>query len=564
MTRRNCTFVNVLKLKHDLKYLPENGMYTSTTKWSNNLKITFSRKMTFKTNEFSAMKKFHPKHVTILVPLSSYLYILLFVYAGISKLLDYENFTVQLAQSPLLSAYAGVIAPSVICLEFLLVALLIFRRIRLAGLYGSFFLMIAFTIYIYLILNYSDFVPCSCGGLIEKMNWTEHMIFNLVFVILALFAIILSEKEKHTPKHIVLLKTSLPSLLAVGVVVGLFLSSEHIIKKENNFIRRFGQHSLRDEKSLDLGVNSYYFAGMTDGQIYLGNYTAPLVLTRLDTSLTTITTANLELDNTALPFRSISIQIEAPYFYVYDGNIPVIYRGKLDDSLAHTISFEDCYFSQLQVIDSVNFAFRAQSRSIKSQVLGRLGLNREPKVTLNYGLLEKQIDGMFDTDGKLLRDNSTGELAYIYSYRNEILMMNKELQLLQKLHTIDTISHAQVQVRRLSDGRHKLGAPPLQVNKTSVLYKQVLFNESMLMGKFESRKAWQQAAIVDMYNTGKQEYLGSFYIYHRGENKMSQMLATDNYLFVLRGSEIVRYRFAQAVTANFKTGEAENLKQSKR
>ncbi|WP_303925642.1 DoxX family protein [Draconibacterium sediminis] len=509
------------------------------------------------------MKKLLTKHFSILVPVTSYLYILLFVYAGFSKLLDYENFTVQLAQSPLLSAYAGMVAPTVICMEFMLSLLLIFRKTRLTGLYGSFFLMIAFTIYIYLILNYSDFVPCSCGGIIEKLNWTEHMIFNLAFVILALLAIVLLEKEKHTRRHIVLLKTLLPSLLAVGVVVGLFLSSEHIIKKENNFIRRFGQHSLRDEKALDLGVNSYYFAGIADGQIYLGNYTAPLVLTSVDTSLTTKVPVKLELDNNALPFRSIRIQIEAPYFYVYDGNIPIIYRGKLGDSQARTISFEDCYFSQLQVIDSVNFAFRAQSRSTKSQVLGRLGLNREPKVTLNYGLLEKQIDGMFDTDGKLLRDNSTGELTYIYSYRNEILVINKELQLLQKLHTIDTISHAQVQVRRLSDGRYKLDAPPLQVNKTSVLYKQVLFNESMLMGKFESRKAWQQAAIVDMYSTGRQEYLGSFYIYHRGENKMSQMLATDNYLFVLRGSEIVRYRFAQPVTANFKTGEAENPKQSK-
>ena len=509
------------------------------------------------------MKKLQTKHFAILVSVTSYLYILLFVYAGFSKLLDYETFTVQLAQSPLLSAYAGMIAPAVIGIELVLALLLIPKNTRLIGLYASLFLMVAFTIYIYLILNFSDFVPCSCGGIIEKMNWTEHMIFNIAFVILALIAIVLSEKEKHTPKRTVLLKTSLPSILAAGVVMGLFLSSEHIIKKENNFIRRFGQHPIRDEKSFDLGVNSYYFAGIANGKIYLGNLTAPLVLTCIDTALTKMKTVKLQLDDDKHSFRFIQVQVKPPHFYLFDGTVPVIYRGLLGDTLAYTISTDDCYFSQLQVIDSVNFAFRAQSRSTKSQVLGRLSLNREPKVALNYGLLEKQIDGMFDTDGKLLSDNSTGELSYIYSYRNEILVINKELQLLQKLHTIDTISHAQVQVRKLSDGRHKLGAPPLQVNKTSVLYKQVLFNESMLMGKFESRKAWQQAAIVDMYSTGKQEYLGSFYIYHRGENKMSQMLATDNYLFVLRGSEIVRYRFAQPVIQQFKTGEAENLEQSK-
>ena len=228
-----------------------------------------------------------------------------------------------------------------------------------------------------------------------------------------------------------------------------------------------------------------------------------------------------------------------------------------------TISFEDCYFSQLQIIDSLNFVFRAQSSKTKSQVLGRLNLDRDPRVTLNYGLLEKQVDGMFGTDGQLLLDDSTGVLVYIYNYRNEILVMDKKLTLLRKLHTIDTISRAQVQVRSLSDGRHKMGAPPLKVNKTSVVHNGVLFNESMLMGKFESREMWKGAAIIDMYRTDRQEYLGSFYIYHRGENKMSQMLATDKYLFVLCGNEIVRYCFAQPVTSHFKTGEAENLEQSR-
>jgi len=40
----------------------------------------------------------------------AYLFILLFVYASASKLLDFETFRIQLAQSPLLSAYAGIIA----------------------------------------------------------------------------------------------------------------------------------------------------------------------------------------------------------------------------------------------------------------------------------------------------------------------------------------------------------------------------------------------------------------------------------------------------------------------
>ncbi len=509
------------------------------------------------------MKKLQTINFSILVPLTGYMYILLFVYSGISKLLDYENFTVQLAQSPLLSAYAGLVASAVIGLELLIALLLTVKSTRLPGFYASFFLMVAFTVYIYLILNYSDFVPCSCGGIIEKMNWTEHMVFNISFAVLALFAIVLSEKKKRTRIRFVILKSLLPSLLAAGAVVALFLSSEHIIKKENSFIRRFGQHPIRDEKTLDLEVNSYYFAGMVDGQIYLGNSTAPLLITQIDTALSKKKAVKIKLDNVDHSFRYIQLQIKSPYFYFYDGTVPVIYRGHLGDTTAHTVSINDCYFSQLQVIDSISFVFRAQSSRSQTQVLGRLNLEQHPKVTLHETLLEKQVDGMFDTDGQLLYDDLGGDLIYVYTYRNEFLVMDRELNLLQKLNTIDTTTQAKVQVRTLSDGRHKMDAPRLQVNKASVVHRQVIFNVSNLMGRFESRELWERAAVVDMYRTEKQEYLGSFYVHDRGKDKLSRMLATDKYLFVLRGSEIVRYRFAQSVTEHFAAGEAENLEQSR-
>ena len=503
------------------------------------------------------MKKLHPKHFSILVPVTAYLYVLLFVYAGISKLLDYENFTVQLGQSPLLSAYAGLIAPTVIALELLLSLSLIRKNTRLIGLYASLFLMVAFTVYIYLILNYSDFVPCSCGGIIEKMNWTEHMLFNISFAALALFAIVLSEKKKRTRIRFVILKSLLPSLLAAGAVVALFLSSEHIIKKENSFIRRFGQHPIRDEKAVDLEVNSYYFAGMNDGQIYLGNSTAPLLITQIDTALTNKKAVKIELDNVDHSFRYIQLQVKPPHFYFYDGTVPVIYRGHLGDTTAHTVSINDCYFSQLQVIDSVNFAFRAQSSQTKSWVLGTLNLEADPNIRLAQNLLEKQVDGIFDTDGQLLYDDASRELVYIYYYRNQFLIMDQELNLLQELNTIDTASRAKVQVRTLSDGRHKMDAPRLQVNKASMVHRQVLFNVSNLMGRFESRELWNRTSVIDLYRTNQQEYLGSFYVHDRGKDKLSGMLATDKYLFVLRGREIVRYRFAQSVTEHFAAGEAE-------
>lgn len=493
-----------------------------------------------------------------IINIISYLYILLFVYASVSKLLDFENFQIQLAQSPLLSAYAGIISIAVILVELIIAGLLSLKRTRLVGLYSSFSLMISFTVYIYLILNYSDFVPCSCGGILEKMGWTEHLIFNLVFVALALIAIVFINYERKDSVVKLIIINILIILFSVGIVIALFLTSEHIIKKENSFIRRFHQHPITEDKVYDLKANSYYFAGLENGQIYLGNISAPLILTTLDTAFVNNKSVKIQLDEINHQFLLIEIKIKPPYYYVYDGNVPVIYRAKTEDSIAKTISLGDVYFSELEPSDSTNFIFRSQSVKTKQNVLGKLNLIKTPKVDLEYTILNSERDGIFDTDGQLIQDIHRNEFVYVHYYKNEFLILDSNLKLVRKLHTIDTISKPQIEIKSQLSGKHQMGSPPLIINKNSIIYKGVMFNESNLMGKYESRELWEVATVIDMYKTDEQNYLGSFFIEHRGKDKMSQMMVTDKYLFVLSGNEIVRYRFAQSVTKHFKKGEAEN------
>ena len=119
-----------------------------------------------------------------------YFFIILFVYAAVSKLTDFENFQVQVAQSPLLSAFATFIAYVTVIGELVIALMLCFTKSRLLGLYLFLGFMTAFTVYIFLILNYSPFVPCSCGGVLEKMGWWEHLWFNGVVCILTVTVII--------------------------------------------------------------------------------------------------------------------------------------------------------------------------------------------------------------------------------------------------------------------------------------------------------------------------------------------------------------------------------------
>lgn len=131
----------------------------------------------------------------ILIDFISAAFVVLFVYAAITKLIDYDKFRLQIGQSPLLTGFVGIIVWLVPGTEILISLMLVKLRFRLIGLYASFALMVMFTAYIIVITRFSEYMPCSCGGVLEKMSWDEHLVFNIGFVVLAFVAILIYPKD---------------------------------------------------------------------------------------------------------------------------------------------------------------------------------------------------------------------------------------------------------------------------------------------------------------------------------------------------------------------------------
>jgi uncharacterized membrane protein len=104
--------------------------------------------------------------------------------------MDYQQFTEQLLESPL-KRFASIVAWLTPASELVLALLLLFPKTRKTGLYGSFLLMMAFTCYIIYLLKYVPDIPCSCGGILENMTWTQHLIFNIIFTLLALIGLLM-------------------------------------------------------------------------------------------------------------------------------------------------------------------------------------------------------------------------------------------------------------------------------------------------------------------------------------------------------------------------------------
>lgn len=481
----------------------------------------------------------------VIIELICLLYVLLFVYAAVSKLLDFENFQVQLGQSPLLSPFAHFISVAVIILELVIAVLLCVPRFRNFALWNALALMTMFTTYIVIILNFSSFVPCSCGGILEELGWTEHLIFNAVFILLAIAAILLISLTNR-----ILIPLSLLVLGSILFITGLFLFSEDIMQKENPFIRRFPQGTAAKVGRIDLKNTSYYAAGTDKNTIYLANRLAPLQILEVNADLKSKKNHTILLERENFKFQAVEVRIRAPYFYVYDGTAAVIYRGLISDWKAKVISEKKYYFSDIIFIESNPelTVFRTQKPSTGENILGIANSNDSLKIKYNPLVLEKQRDGIFDTDGTMQYSAALHKIIYTYYYRNQYSITDENLVVEHRGNTIDTTTKAKLKVVKLKQsGDTKLAAPPYMVNRYTTVSRNLLFVNSMLRGRYEGNDVWKHATVVDVYDLSKHTYVLSFYVYDEEGFRMKNFFATDEAMYIISGHYLLKYGYGERI-----------------
>jgi uncharacterized membrane protein YphA (DoxX/SURF4 family) len=128
----------------------------------------------------------------IIIEIISSLLIVLFLYTGLSKWLDFKRFIGDINNQPFPNQLTPFIVWALPVTEVLVALALVAEKTRVAALWVSFGLMVLFTIYtILILLHVFHRVPCSCGGVIRGLSWTQHLFFNLFFTGISLTAIIL-------------------------------------------------------------------------------------------------------------------------------------------------------------------------------------------------------------------------------------------------------------------------------------------------------------------------------------------------------------------------------------
>lgn len=124
--------------------------------------------------------------------------ILLFSYTTFHKLIDLHLFRQTLMKSTLIEEYQiNFLMYFVPVIEIVTIFLLISDK-YIMGLYMSLLLMLTFTMYLIVLNNFSFYKGCSCGGIFNEMSYLQHVVVNLLFVVISLVSILMyTEKSSN-------------------------------------------------------------------------------------------------------------------------------------------------------------------------------------------------------------------------------------------------------------------------------------------------------------------------------------------------------------------------------
>jgi hypothetical protein len=331
--------------------------------------------------------------------------------------------------------------------------------------------------------------------------------------------------------------------VSVGILVGLYaLSPLSKPVYRASFERKFMDGYVRGMGAvMDLEFNSFYVAGYSGREVYLGNVTAPFHLVKVNHALTDSVHVMLgvRLDS-VVDFRRFKVSVVPPYFYLAHGVEPVILRGDTSAWQAVPVMRDSGYFFvEAVAMGPKTFALRSYSSASKSYELGR---KTPGGFVFHDALLEKQLDGLFCVDGKLFYNRQLSKLVYLYFYRNEFFVADSLFALNYRGHTIDTFSRVRLKVATIDGGRRSMtAAPPMVVNGLSCTDGAFLFVQSALLAKNEDEATFMGGATVDCYRLTDGKYMGSFHLPKYGGENLSGFQVAGERLFAVFGKYLVSF-----------------------
>jgi hypothetical protein len=272
---------------------------------------------------------------------------------------------------------------------------------------------------------------------------------------------------------------------------------------------------------------------MTPHSIYLVNQKDPFHILRSNSELSDTQYLDITYSR-ALRLQFGRIRIDSPYIYLIDWNTRTILTGKIDshilaDGCPNMVSFVDAV-----PINQGSIIIRTLNDSNNGYILAKETQN--DSLLKVPGILERQGEGFFSTDGMIAYDFLSSCIIYLYYYRNQYLVMDSNLQLKYRGKTIDTISWAKLRTDIIpSEHALTLSGTPLLVNDHMAVYGKWLIVHSNLIADNENKDLFNHNYVMDVYNLQTHTYAYSFHVSRNQKEKITGIWLQANRLAFIEG-----------------------------
>ncbi|SFW76168.1 hypothetical protein SAMN02927921_04080 [Sinomicrobium oceani] len=324
--------------------------------------------------------------------------------------------------------------------------------------------------------------------------------------------------------------------------------SNQVFSRKGDFARFFPPHFITSRKVFHIeNIFQPIILGITREYIYIGTSTNPESFKEINYKTGDITSLELNVNkDQKIAWRALRIKINSQGIYLSEGITPSILYSDLKTLRPVRLPIDSVHFSQCLPLSPSSFVLKTYDAKLQQNILAKETLH---PITVKRmpNILEKQVDGIFCTDGELHYNRKNNHLIYVYHYRNQFIGMDTDMNILYKGKTIDTVSHAKIKVTKIraeGSDRFILAAPPLIVNKKSYADGNHLFIHSNFIAKNEEITDSRHKSVIDVYSLKNQRYIYSFYIPGYDGKQIRDFAVYDNALIALYDNDIIAFGIA--------------------
>ncbi|PZR07647.1 MAG: hypothetical protein DI539_23410 [Flavobacterium psychrophilum] len=329
-------------------------------------------------------------------------------------------------------------------------------------------------------------------------------------------------------------------MAAILLVVVLSWSALQPIKKNKGFSRVFSIEAIKQISVMEKKADIIDFAGYTENHLYFKTKRPDTILV-IDNDLKNIKSIFLKVPDDRSIYSRFTSVVDSPYVHILAGNTPAIITGKLEGDVS-VHRFPNTLFTRVALISGNLFALRMVDKT--DQIFAKAN-PLTGQVTKENNVSEKNHDAGISTDGVLHYDKASNFLVYVYHYKNEILLMDTGLNVINKVKTVDINTSSEIIAGDVKSKSIITNLTPKRVlNAVSCVWGGSLYNNSRVFSDNEAAETVTQNSVIDVYNIKDGSYQKSFYIPNYKGQKVNKFKVVHDKVFAIYKDFVVAYNIA--------------------